>query len=149
MIFDSLSQSHLYDVVHPRLAAGFDFLRKNNVLELAEGKYEIDGTDLFAIVSSYPTKPKEEVKWECHEKYIDIQYIAEGVELIGYAPLASMESVTPYNDVKDVAFLKGEGNYVVVPQGYFAVFYPHDAHGPNLAVDQSVKVKKVVVKIKL
>jgi len=131
------------------MAAAFNFLETNDITQLADGKYELDGANLFAIVSSYDTKPKENGKWECHQKYIDIQYIASGIELIGHAPIASMAVSEAYDDNRDVAFLVGEGNYVIVPQGYFTIFYPQDVHSPNLAVKESVAVKKVVVKIKL
>ena len=67
MIFDVLTQSHLYDAIHPRFAAAFDFLIKNDMSKFEDGKYELDGANLFLVVSSYQTKPKEEVKWECHD----------------------------------------------------------------------------------
>ena len=39
---------------------------------LEAGKHEIDGTNVYANVTSYTTIPWEEAKYESHEHYTDI-----------------------------------------------------------------------------
>lgn len=83
------------------------------------GRYEIDADNLFALVQKYDSIPKEQGKWECHRKYIDIQFIAEGTEQIGFRNIDKMKIITEYNPEKDVSFLSGEGDYVTVIVGDF------------------------------
>ena len=66
--------------------------------------------------------------------YIDIQYIAEGVELIGCNNIDKMQVSTEYNPEKDIAFLSGEGDYITFSKGSYGIFFPEDAHQPKIAV---------------
>ncbi|MCK7521454.1 MAG: YhcH/YjgK/YiaL family protein [Ignavibacteriales bacterium] len=70
-------------------------------------RHDIDGDKLYSPVSEYMTKNEEDAKYEAHRKYIDIQYVASGKELIGVAPVSQMgEILTPYDETKDVEFMK-------------------------------------------
>ncbi len=53
----------------------FQFLSDEKLKTLATGRYPIDGTDAFALVSEGAPKAQDEVKWESHRKYIDLQYV--------------------------------------------------------------------------
>jgi len=35
----------------------------------------------------YQTKPREQGIWEAHRKYIDVQYMIQGSELMGWASI--------------------------------------------------------------
>jgi YhcH/YjgK/YiaL family protein len=56
-----------------------------------------------------------------------------------------------YDRGKDLEFFTGEGQFFVIEQGSFAVFFPQDVHMPALAAaeDRPEHVKKVVVKVPL
>ncbi len=55
-----------------------------------------------------------------------------------------------YNPEKDIEFLTGEGDYVTLNKGSYAIFFPQDAHMPKIAPeDVPGKVIKVVVKVKV
>jgi biofilm protein TabA len=115
-----------------------------------ETKYEIQGDDIYAIVSSYNTKQPH--KFEAHREYVDIQCLLEGQEIIESTPLNGLAVDTPYDQEKDVAFyVKADSKKIIshlIP-GMFIAFFPHDAHMPGVFVDDSPSfVKKVVVKIK-
>jgi hypothetical protein len=87
-------------------------------------------------------------KWEAHKKYIDIQFIVNGKEKMGYSHKNKMIVTHEYNSDKDALYLKGEGNYLVAEAGYFAIFFPTDVHMPCIALNLSTPVKKVVIKVK-
>jgi YhcH/YjgK/YiaL family protein len=129
-----------------RLMLGLKFLQEGNVLELLPSRIELDGEKVFAMIQHYETKPKEQGVWEAHRKYIDIQYMAEGQELMGYANLNHLQA-SDYNDEKDFVLLKGEGSYMLMRPGTFVILGPQDAHIPQVAVDLPQPVKKVVVKV--
>jgi YhcH/YjgK/YiaL family protein len=129
-----------------RLMLALDFLQNGNVLELLPSRIELDGDKVFAMIQHYDTKPKDQGVWEAHRQYIDVQYVAEGQELMGYANLGHL-TAGEYNDEKDFLLLKGEGSYVLMKPGTFVILTPQDAHIPQVAVDLPQPVKKVVVKV--
>ncbi len=148
MICDQLKNAAFYYQTHPRFKKAFEYLQKTDFLKVPEGKYEIDGQNIFAIVQEYMTKLPTKKHWEAHRRYIDIQYVVTGEELIGYA---SPDSMKPgeYNDEKDIVFLEGEGTMIPVPEGTFMLLAPQDVHKPQIAIHAPQKVKKVVVKVKM
>ncbi len=150
MIADTIKNKNQYSGMSPRMKAAFDYLSGTDFSKIEVGKYEIDGANLFALVQAYDSIPKEQGKWECHKNYIDIQYIVEGVEQIGFQNVDVMKVTTEYNPEKDIAFLSGEGDFVTLPKDSYGVFFPQDAHMPKVAPgNKPGHVKKVVIKIKI
>ncbi len=151
MIFDRLENSKTYYSTHKNFEKGFDFIKKALTENLAPGKYEIDGKDIFASVLEYDTKKDADGVAEAHKYYIDIQFIVWGEELMKALDISKAQPKTVYNGEKDVQFfLDGEWSSVnVLESGDFAIFFPNDVHKPSLAVnDQPTPVKKIVVKVK-
>jgi YhcH/YjgK/YiaL family protein len=129
----------------------FAWLKENDLTKIEVKRYELDGTNLYAPVSEYMSKNPEDVRYEEHKKYIDIQYVASGKELIGIAPLTLQKDVLePYNETKDVMFLSvtRETNFKATPDRFF-IFFPDDLHRPGLRDGESTPVRKVVVKVKV
>jgi len=150
MIADVLDNRHLYGKISPRIKEGLDYIARTDFSVIEPGRIELDGANLFVIVQKYDTLPKDQVKWEYHRNYIDIQYIAEGQEQIGFNNIGNMKVSVEYNPEKDVAFLTGEGDYVTLNKGTFGIFFPQDAHQPKVAPQNNPgKVLKVVIKVKV
>lgn len=147
MIIDSLKNAGLYYGVSPRLKSAFEYLQKTDFEKMDPGKYEIDGTNVYALVQQYETKPLEQGAWEAHRKYIDVQYVYDGSELMGYSCREGMKVAKEYDESGDYLLFEGEGNFFKVEAGSFAVFAPEDVHMPCIAIAASAKVKKVVVKV--
>jgi len=150
MISDKIQNRKFYESISPKIEAGLDYLAKTDFSAMEAGRYELDGKNLFALVQEYDSIPKEQGKWECHQKHIDIQYIAEGIEQIGFTNIDNMTITTEYNSEKDVALLSGEGDYVTLTKDSFGIFFPQDAHQPKIAPGNVPGlVKKVVIKVKI
>lgn len=147
MIIDKLSNSRLYSGLSEGIEKAFNYLQDTNFNEVTPGKYKIDGDKVFAIVAEYQTKDESEGKPESHKKYIDVQYVAKGSELIGYTPLGDQEIISDYNEENDITFYKSETSFIRIDEGMFAIFFPDDVHLPGIAVDKKSFVKKVVVKV--
>ena len=147
MIIDSLRQVHLYAALNPRFPAAFEFLRSASLPLLPEGRYEVEGSDLVAIVVRAEGKTRAGAKLEAHRKYIDIQYVVAGKEEMGWAPLSGCAAVTdPYDEEKDILFFGDQpAPWVVVPPGSFALFFPEDAHAPLVSEGA---VHKVIMKVR-
>src|SRR5512134_526194 len=79
-----------------------DFLRMQDCTALAEGTVEIDGQRVFAIIQSYETENPDLARFEYHRRFIDIQVILSGEEIIGWSPSERMTVVDPYNQNKDI-----------------------------------------------
>jgi YhcH/YjgK/YiaL family protein len=149
MIADILKNRQIYAAISPRMKTALEYIANTDFSEMEPGRYELDGSNLYVLVQTYDTIPKEQGKWECHKKYIDIQYITDGVEQIGCNNIGKMKITTDYNPEKDIAFLSGEGDYITFTKGSYGIFFPEDAHQPKIAINNIPrKVKKVVVKIK-
>ena len=148
MIFDNISNVGLYKGMSFKFDAAFEYLENTDLFNLPCGKYEILSDEVFAIVQEYMTK--EEGDLEAHKIYADLQFIIKGEEKIGFSKLDDVVSVKiPYNREKDICFFNGNYSKLLLRQGDFAVFFPHDAHAPSLAMHDCCYVKKVVIKIKL
>jgi len=146
MIIDRIGNSHLYYAVHPKFKRAFDYIHQINVDTIPAGRYEIDGEAMYALVQEYNTKLKELGTWEAHRRYIDLQYVVQGVEGIGYANINQLEQ-GEYDASRDFLPLHGEGDLITVHSGSFVLLLPEDAHMPGMAIGSPVPVKKVVVKI--
>ncbi|MBQ2983742.1 MAG: YhcH/YjgK/YiaL family protein [Candidatus Gastranaerophilales bacterium] len=151
MIFDKLNNAKQYYCLGEKIQKGFEFLSKEDLKTLPDGRYEILGNEIYANVQSLKTKNQNLKKWEVHRDYIDIQYVISGKEKMGYGLLADFnEIIEKYDKEKDVEFLNGEKfNFVNVQEGEFTIFYPNDVHAPMLSVEDDIEIKKVIVKIKI
>ena len=133
----------------PALPKVIEFLRQVRPEALKEGRVEIAGDQAYALVQLYETRAGEP-KFEAHRKYLDIQYMAEGDEVIGWAFIDRMAVDTTYNEAKDVCLghvPPAEMTPVRLSAGQMAVLYPSDAHAPKLAAGAPMAVKKIVVKV--
>lgn len=150
MIFDKIENSELYSVISSNLKKGFDFLKSTDLEKLEPGRHDIDGNEVFALVSEYETKKHIDCKPEAHRVYTDIQYLVSGNEIISYEPLTNQTPTLEHNPEKDIAFYSGNLSPIVISKGMFAVFFPQDIHQPCMMInDLPGKVKKIVIKLKL
>jgi len=62
MIFDQISKIDSYVCLGGRIAKAIAYIQSTDFTSLEIGKYAIDGTDVFAIVSEYQSKPEAECK---------------------------------------------------------------------------------------
>jgi len=153
MILDRLEHARMYRSVAVDIARALDYLQETNLRKLANGRHTLDGERLFAIVQRYRPKPAAEARWEAHRKYIDVQYIVDGCERMGYTYLRNELVVeTPYDAQKDIIFYQAQGDLLEVPAGSFVIFTPHDVHAPGLTTERPAatrEVCKVVVKCRV
>ena len=154
MIIDTLDNAGKLNL-GPLFDKAFAWLNDPANATLPTGHHVIeqaaDGTELlYANVQEYNTRAPEDCSLEYHRDYVDIQYLFEGCEAIGYRPLtADLEELKPYNAESDIGFVKGEGALVPFSKGTFFVLYPQDAHAPGHRVPGCDKVRKVVLKVRL
>jgi biofilm protein TabA len=127
----------------------FAFLKEQNLQTLAKGKYPIDGDNVCVSVTEDPSKDFDKTNWESHRKYIDVQCIIIGEEKMGKWPVAKATTVTKeYDEKKDVANYTAPGKFYSIPAGTFIIFFPGEAHRPNITPGGNKVVKKIVIKVR-
>jgi len=146
MILGGLTDSEKYYCIHPSFKKAFDFLKRQDLKTFDIGKHEIDGKNVFAIVSKVDCKGEDNLKLEVHRKYIDIQVSLEGVDRVGYMPLKGCHNpIGEYNPDKDFHFFSDlPQSWVLLNLGQFVIFFTDDAHAPLAGTET---VHKVVIKI--
>jgi len=132
MIIDRLEESGRYTGVHPLFARAFRTLGRSDLSSLGEGTHTIEGDRLYLVIARSEGAGTERAVLEAHRKYIDIQFVIEGTDVIGWRPLRECAQVRqPYDAQKDVE-LYGEKplSWNTVQGPVFAVYFPCDAHAP-------------------
>jgi biofilm protein TabA len=150
MILTTLADADALSALGPGIAAGVRWLRAFDPAT-ADGRHDVDGDDVFALVSTYPTGPATEKRFETHRVYLDLQYVAAGTERILHAPAEELAVETPYDEAKDIAFYAEPkaSSSLLLRAGDLAVFHLADAHKPGCMAGGRDEVRKVVVKVRL
>ena len=150
MIYDVFENAGLYfDKSQPLVkaisfAAGFDKSQP-------DGRYDVDGDNIYAIVMTYETKTVEELKFEGHKKYIDIQLLLNGQEYMDVSQDKALDVEMPYSEDNDVALFFQPQHYssVLLEPGNFAIVFSDDIHQPGRMVMQAEQVRKMVIKVRV
>ena len=147
MVIDTLEHLEDYVSLNPLFKDVVDFLKKNNLENLPEGKHEIKGEDLFVNITTVKGKEPADAELEYHKKMIDIQIPLSGAETYGYNPLADLPEVE-FDVANDIAKVPGmpAQSYVTCMPGMFVIFFPQDAHAPCISMES--QLKKAIFKVK-
>ena len=148
MILDTIQNADLYKSLDANLSLGLEYLQNTDFSSLEMGKYQIKGDEVFAILQTYDTKEECDCRLEAHKKYVDIQYMVSGNEIMGVVPFANQE-ISEDLPNNDVTFYKGTGAPILVKEGSFTIFFQTDVHAPGIKAGASGKIVKVVVKVAL
>ncbi len=152
MIIDKLSNFTCYTSLHKNFSKAFDFIKRAMEENLPAEKYEIDGEALFAMVQEYETHTAEGAKFEGHRRYIDLQFVASGMERMDVINIEKAETVAEYDPAIEAAFFTAKETPLsgILSAGDFAILFPHDLHSPGIWADGSpCKIKKIIVKIEV
>ena len=146
MILAGLIESDRYCALHPLFARAFEFLRNTDLKALEPGKHSVQGEEIFALVEACTGRTRAEAKLECHRRYIDIQQVLEGIDEMGWKPVAKcVDPATDYDAARDIRFFNdAPSSWIATPPGSFCLFFPDDAHAPLVSTGF---IRKVVVKI--
>ncbi len=128
----------------------FEFLKNTNLDTLSPGKYKLMGDTVFVSVTNNATKSFEETQYEAHKKYIDLQYVYQGKEKMGMAALTNATVKVEFSDKKDIGYYnipEKDCKYYIAQPDTFMLFFPSQAHRPNIKIEGCDKDKKLVVKI--
>ena len=147
MIIDTLDNLEKYAALNPLFPKVVEILKANDLSKMADGKYEIEGKDLFVNITTTKGKTPDEAFIETHNKMIDIQIPITAAETYGYTQRELLPDVE-YNAEKDITKIPdlAADSYVTCQPGMMAIFFPQDGHAPCIA--GVPEFKKAIFKVK-
>jgi YhcH/YjgK/YiaL family protein len=148
VIYDRFENLNLYCQPGARLHRALGYAR-DVARDVGDGRTDIDGDRLYASVATYETGSREERRFEAHRRYIDVQVLLDGEEIIDVSLDPDLPIIEAYDEKRDVMFLEAPRQVasLAMRPGYFAVFYPHDIHRPGCLLGEKRRVRKIVMKV--
>lgn len=140
----------LYAKTHRCFARALEAINDYLENEREDGKLVIDGDALYANVFTYKTKAASDSCFEAHKRYIDIQVVLEGEEIIGFESADKLSVTKEYDAEGDYMLygLNGAYDSVRLCRGEMAIIFPEEPHAPGMtAADGPTDVRKMVVKV--
>ena len=133
--------------VDKRCMEAVEFLLKLNAEKLSLGRHDVN-EQFFYNVFEYQTSDDHTAPYESHLKYIDIQILVSGEELMQVDDVSHLHILESYNEEKDCILYHASVNNpgVVLRPGSVLILYPKDAHRSNMYLRPS-SVKKIVGKL--
>lgn len=107
------------------------------------------GEDLFALEQKFYSKPRTDCFLESHIKYIDIQMIVSGEELMECCDISKCQVKDKYCIDKDLIIYEDytDMNKILLKRGDFGIFFPQDVHlgcqmhkAPTLCTKTVIKI---------
>ena len=149
MIFDHIHNLNNYGHGDAPLLRALQLIRDTDFSRLEDRTYEVEGRDLFFFIQSYETSQTNDTP-EAHRKYIDIQYMISGTEVMGVAQLDTVTEEVEARPQNDIWFYHAPMDYITVKPGMFTVFFPNDTHAPCISPTEGPgHVRKCVFKVRL
>jgi len=150
MILDTHDKLHRYAGIFRDVDPQPLFQWLNTCRDIPPGqKVDFAGDKLFVKTLRLNTGRCEDLKWEAHREYIDLQYIVGGGEVIEWAPTAKLTAEVAYDEKTDCQFyaLTAADVLLNMQDGLFTILFPADGHRPLVADGLNHHVHKVVAKI--
>jgi len=147
MIIDTISNLYKYVGLNPLFADVVEFLKKNDLNTMEEGKHPILGDRLFVNITTTKARSEGEAILETHVEMVDIQLPLDADETYGYTPLQCLPE-SEYNAEKDISFYGDTKpqTYVTCQPGQMVIFFPQDGHAP--CISEKPVIKKAIFKVK-
>ncbi len=154
MVIDKLAYLDLYKNLHPRFEKAFAFFKELCEKNVPDGKYVLDGTEqneeIFVNFTTIETKFSDRAVAEVHGKYIDVQIVLDGDEVM-YVPAKDLTVVGEHPE-NDCGFYESTAiadcNRLEIGVGRFAIFFAGEAHAPGHGrTEKTQKIRKAIIKI--
>lgn len=149
MIITTIDQLSNYIPQIPLLDLVCSELKQSKLLSLDEGRYELFGDSVFYMVNLYTSSENNDMMYEFHKKYIDVQIMLSGSEICLWSNTdADLNTIDP--SIKDISFnyIEKESAKLHLDTGNVAIFFPGELHKPGLDSGYRKENRKIVFKIK-
>lgn len=148
MILDVINNLKFYESVNKKFTEIVSLIETADFSRLEPGRHEAGIEGVYFLVNTYETINESRDILEAHRKYIDVQYMITGEEIIDYEPLESQIINKEYDADADYILYKPENSIkVTLKTGMVAIFLPNDLHMPGYAFNQPTMINKIVFKV--
>ena len=149
MVLDYISNIGNYSFLGSSISRALEIIRDTDFDAQEDTTYLIDGFDFRYFITSYLTQ-QTNITPEAHRDFIDIQYMISGSERMGVGQLKDMVEEVEARPQNDIWFYHGPTDEITVKEGMFAIFFPNDAHAPNISPAEGAnQVRKCVFKVRV
>ena len=147
MIVCEISHAGRFKSLSPAIAQAITWLEQHYGDPFVKGKINIsnDGS-IYVNCEEPPLRAREVSELEAHRRYIDIHVPLKNSEAIGWAPVGALKHPHgAYDEERDICFFGDSASSMLhVRKGQIAIFFPEDAHAPNIGVGTH---RKLCIKI--
>ena len=154
MIFSTIRTWRKEEKIYTeKLQKALTFLENMDLESVRDEKFVLEEDQIFGFVTTVETEEKDARRPESHEKHLDIQFLIEGREKIGYLrKREGLQIVSDELEKKDICFYDGnlDGEiFLDLNPGDFVVLFPEDIHRPQCSGGENRKIRKCVIKIRM
>lgn len=150
MIYGHIEHQATNQYLPPVIQQCLMYLNETDLARLTTGKHIIDGERIFANVMEFDTGFSNDKQAEVHKEYIDVQCLIHGEERIQYSLENEVNPIAKaYDEENDFYLVESmhQCNEVIMHPKMFAIFFPEEPHKPGCLVEQSMPIKKIVIKV--
>lgn len=150
MLLGDLSRADFAASLPPVFARLCEKLKGLDLVNLPLGWQDLEEGARMNVME-FETSPAEEKQAEMHRKFIDIQLLISGTEMIEYGlgqpNLALFDEYRDEDDYQLTPQIEHKNELILQPN-MFAIFLPYEPHKPGNSVNGQHKLlKKLVVKV--
>lgn len=129
--------------------AAFSWLAKNDLRNIPNGNYKIEGTNLIASVQDDSNGPLDKRQSESHYHHIDLQYTVSGIEGFGIIEHETSKPSCKYRpDVIHYSYDVNKARFYNSSSDKFFLFFPGDWHIAKVNTNKrNQKFRVVVIKL--
>ena len=150
MLLGDLSRADYAKSLPPVFARLCEKLKSLDLANLPLGWQDLE-EGIRMNVMAFETSPAEDKKAEMHRKFIDIQLLISGTEMLEYG--LSEPDLTKFDEYREeddyqLTEMIDHKNDLVLQPNMFAIFLPYEPHKPGNSVNgKNAQLKKLVVKV--
>lgn len=125
-----------------------NYLSELNEENLSLGRHDVN-EGFFYNVIEYDTTDEEDKTYESHRRYVDIQLLLSGEEIMQVTDVCSLDIKTTYDEDKDCVLYSPSGNAsgIILRPGSVVILYPKDGHRSMRFGNKTSRIKKIVGKV--
>lgn len=151
MIYSSIYANDDLSKYPAALQRAITYLKAVDLKSMEPGEHPIEGRQMYIKVFDNTSKALADSHPEMHKKYIDVQFWAEGSELMGICPKTAEYEVIDAIESDDCYFLgdiEGE-QFLSMKPGDYIILFPNDIHRPGITDGEPQTYRKAVVKVSM
>ncbi|MGO4937956.1 YhcH/YjgK/YiaL family protein [Fundicoccus sp. Sow4_H7] len=145
MILDHIEHLKQYPDIYKKIDGVLQTVLTQQNYEVGQ-QYPFDNGFYFFVEGE--TLAADFGEYEAHQKYLDIQILLEGNELLYWSPIEALTETVAYDENKDITFFTGPSDHPFsITAGTAYVLFPWDGHKAGRHIVTPMTYKKAVIKI--